>query len=135
MLQSSAWITGSTFFNNSANGVGGAFRAHIAGAGVHLDNCDLIQNDAPNGGGVIDLEQAGRAFLNRSRFLGNTSVKGGAIRMQTESTATITDCYFSKNEANAGGVVYLMYRANVNLYNVTMEVNKANYEGGAIYCR
>jgi len=134
LLQSSVWASDSTFQNNSANGVGGVFRAHIGGSGVHLDNCDLLHNDAPNGGGVVDLEQEGRVFLNRSRFIGNTSGKGGVIRMQTESTATINDCHFSTNEANYGGVVYLMYRANMDLNNVTMETNKANSDGGAIYC-
>ena len=91
-----------TFTNNTG---GGAVR--IEGGAVHVADASFVSNSAPrsNGGGAAVL--AGRVIIERTRFVNNRAVSGGAIYVQgNASSVELVGATISDNVASsAGGAV------------------------------
>jgi Ca2+-binding RTX toxin-like protein len=118
---------------NIANSAGGGV-INIEGR-VSLDNCDVSDNSAIEGGGVYN---SGTLTVHRSTFR-NNRIRSGAGIFHSAGTLTITNSTISNNlsRVNGGGIFILDGTASLN--HVTMASNVADADGngtgngGAIY--
>jgi predicted outer membrane repeat protein len=76
-----------------------------------------------------------RVRLNKMKFLGNKGVSGGALFMEENAFAVVSDTTFSGNQSSNGGAVYLAGLAGVSseatIYYSTFTGNKATGAGSA----
>eukprot|EP00026_Physarum_polycephalum_P002424 Phypoly_transcript_02430.p1 GENE.Phypoly_transcript_02430~~Phypoly_transcript_02430.p1 ORF type:complete len:886 (+),score=114.46 Phypoly_transcript_02430:72-2729(+) len=103
---STVTITSSHFTSNSALS-GGAL--YIDSSTVTVSNCDFTTNHATSNGGAIAIDD-----------------------VSTASNVNITNCNFSNNSASSGAGIYAI-SGNVGLYYGSLNGNKANQSGGAVY--
>lgn len=143
-------ITGNKCEKNN----GGIYRT-ARGGGVYtgknstlsIKGCDIYENESQGGGGGIFAYQATSFTIAKSddnditKIHSNKSLdKGGGIRVDAGSTATITDCHIYSNEveyhnaqsASNGGGIHLD-AGTLDITHSTINNNTASKYGGGIY--
>jgi predicted outer membrane repeat protein len=148
-----------SFSANTAGALGGGI--HCQGSSPSVRHCVFTSNDATtDGGGAIFAMSSSAPVIESCTFMGNTSgYHGGAIYghsspvtvsdclfyqneawgwggalsfLYGESTAQFTDCTFTGNDADIGGVLYCYDDANVSFGNCTFESNSAQVNGSLV---
>lgn len=128
--QGSLKITGfSTFYGNSATGIGGAI--YLNGPGI-IDDAHFFVNHSDRDGGAIRTTNAGPTLrLTNSSFDGDTSGgSGGALNLR--SPAEIDSCLFVNAHADAVGGSIGLLGAGVRVMNSVFRANRSDSGGGAI---
>jgi parallel beta-helix repeat protein/predicted outer membrane repeat protein len=132
---SSPEFIGCTFRNNTANLTGGAVWIN-GNSSPSFTDC-LIENNAAatQGGGGINCKPNTSVTLTNCTFVGNTTPwGGGGLCLENNVNATILNCTFSGNEGQEGGGVY-SYHCNPSLTDCYFSDNEAILNGGGIFCR
>ena len=102
-------ISNSTFAGNLADGGGALFASK---ANVTINDCIFKNNRAcnplmeqgGNGGGAIQLQYNTQATISNCDFISNTTdCSGGALLTYVGTTVTLNNCNFLKNEADDHG--------------------------------
>ncbi len=144
---------------NFSNGGGGVI--YNTGSHISINNCTFINNTAYYGGAIF--ANAGTSVeIKNSKFISNTTTgHGGAIAIEKNSPASITDTTFKDCQSidDAGGAVYAIstdlevknsnfincsanfagaicsLKSELLVTNTSFTNNSARYEGGAIIKR
>ena len=98
------------FFNNSAQGLGGALAYDPDDDGVLLDVIDstFFQNTTLVDGGAINLQRGGYATFLGNIFSNNTAVEdGGAARTEGTDIRFVDNDFCMNDSGWAGGALYL----------------------------
>ena len=135
------------FEENEAESGGGAVYGSGepagGGASFHLLDCIFEANVAAASGGALMFSNGGAPVIEACTFLENESPLGGALKVQSDVTATFDDCFFVRNRASggdypSGGAVHLhggaAAGADAEFYNCHFEENSAADQAGAVYC-
>ena len=124
-------------FGHQYTGVGGGmhFDGGLSGAYTELNNCQIVDNYAPIGGGV-GAEGVDDFHVNGSDFVGNTAIFGGGA-IWSDSDADFTNCEVSGNMATGDGTFCSgagLYSQNSTslIQNCLITENTADGSGGAI---
>lgn len=134
---STATITGTSLVHNTAK-YGGAVMVY--GADVNISSSVLSNNESTSGfGGAIYARQGDEEIsltsmvtIDGSTFQENNSQgSGGAIYLNTNSSANISNTSFISNTAVDGGAIYSV--SNLTIENCTFTTNVAEKDGGALY--
>ena len=125
-------LTGSTFFNNSAQLGGATYRGANSTGGFGYDNT-YISNKAELDGGAIYWNGAG-GNITDSEFHNNTAGRnGGAVYVgAVGATAYIADALFVNNDAGGNGGAVDWAASNGHILRSTFEYNDA-VNGGAVF--
>ena len=125
-------LTGSTFFNNSAQLGGATYRGANSTGGFGYDNT-YISNKAELDGGAIYWNGAG-GNITYSEFHNNTAGRnGGAVYVgAVGATAYIADAVFENNDAGGNGGAVDWAASNGHILRSTFEYNDA-VNGGAVF--
>jgi hypothetical protein len=124
----SATFRNCTFTDNSASVQGGAVA--ILGTGNPLFvACTFRGNRAGDTGGAI-VHFGNTVDIRDSQFIDNTATAGGAIRTALSAAATVANCTFTGNSAQAGGAVWIDAIGST-LTNCTFQSNSANFANGS----
>ena len=126
-------LTGSTFFNNSAQLGGATYRGANSTGGFGYDNT-YISNKAELDGGAIYWNGAG-GNITDSEFHDNIAGRnGGAVYVgAVGATAYITDAIFDNNTAGENGGAVDWAASNGHILRSTFEYNDAGTNGGAVF--
>eukprot|EP00210_Caulerpa_lentillifera_P003966 g3785.t1 len=125
-------LENSTFVANSAK-FGGAcvfyFGSKVRGDELFFDN-----NEArvTNGGGICLLSESHMELRNSTFQRNKARGHGGAVYATRSSKLSISQCYFSRNEAQFGGAIYGHDSINGTITNSNFIENQALFTGGAI---
>jgi predicted outer membrane repeat protein len=117
----------------TAAGAGGAVQ--VAGnATVDMDRCSLQQNHAETLGGAVALDDAALMHAKHSSFVENVCAqKGGGLYATKASEVHFQHCIVARNEANAGGGLYLYDKPTLRLESTPVADNiAAEYGGGVV---
>lgn len=118
--------------NNIDAGGSGAAGMELFGDAT-LTMVDVCQNTADAGPGGIKLNSGSSAIITDSRIHNNTGNNGGGILATANTSALLQRDEIARNEAiEDGGGILLSSSANMNLENVTVAENWAE-DGGGIY--
>ena len=137
--ESTAYITGCEFYNNTAY-FGGAIAVSRGGT-VYIKDSYFHDNHGflnTNGAGVMYVER-GYAYIENSTFENNTASEGGVLYLGFESEADIVNSTFIRNSAietthsEGGGGAIFTRSNNLNIENCSFIENHADLYGGAIY--
>ncbi len=125
-------MSGSTFYNNSAQFGGATYRGSNSTGGYGYDNI-YTDNHAEIDGGAIYWNGAG-GNVTYSEFYNNTAGRnGGAVCVGVVgATSYITDAIFNNNTAGGNGGAIDWAASNGNVLRSTFEYNNAQ-QGGAIF--
>ncbi|MCB9336498.1 MAG: right-handed parallel beta-helix repeat-containing protein [Lewinellaceae bacterium] len=132
-------LTNCNFFsNNSANG--GAGMASEETNAIIIDSCNFTQNTGAGSGGVLRFLQVSvdaNVEITACNFIDNqTNSTVGALLFvaanSTALTASLHDCQFSGNEAEAGGALGAFGTVALDITNCDFTNNSAEY-AGALY--
>ena len=135
---SKLYVRNCLFENNTSNS-SGVFYLDELGSGQILDSV-FRNNVVTDTGAPIILDASSPAIIKNCLFEGNSGVKGGAIHIKVfdysyRSSASITDCNFTKNKASLyGGAIYSKYGLT-NIDNCRFADNSAGTYGGAIFTK
>lgn len=122
----SCTISNCTFFSNgSPSGIGGG-GAIYAGGSEFISNCIFTENSSSA------LRICGGPTVIDCVFNGNSSNRGGGIRVSGSGTSTITNCLFYGNSADYGGAIRCFESANLLITNCVFTDNSAGIRGGAL---
>lgn len=111
-LYRSLSMDGDVVIQNDCSG-SGATTGHGGGiAGLTLDtftmkNVSVSDNEAPQWGGGVYLEDVASTEISHSTFLNNTAQKGGGIYLTGGQQATIRQSSIKQNQAGWGAGVYV----------------------------
>lgn len=121
----------STAQNNIAQNNGGGGGLSIAGNNSEITKSRIINNDAPRGGGGVEVNNVVR--ISNTTIADNTTSGGGGGLLAVFGTAYVTNSTISSNSAfRSGGGIALPYGIVV-LTNSTVSGNRVtNGEGGGI---
>jgi len=98
---------------------------------LKIQDSHFTSNNGVFNGGVVYMANS-TARLHGTFFKDNKSGEnGGAIYAVTNSTLTVTDSKFMKNEARDGGCFFIK-KSSVKILQSTFNKNKADVDGGAI---
>lgn len=124
----------STFQDNHAKLEGGAL--YIINARVSIIDCQFKTNSAKSGGSIYIDYYTVSIFIYNSYFQNNHAKdKGGALCIANAMTSIIK-CQFEHNSAYSGGAIYIVNTIkSSHIFNSTCVANKAEDDGGAIYCK
>lgn len=93
-------VTGCTFRENDAEAAGGGIRCSDSSS-VDLQGCAFKGNSADFGGGVM-VRAGSSATVDATLFEDNEAEYSAGFRYEN-STAVVTNCTFSRNDAYSGG--------------------------------
>lgn len=146
IAESGVTLTGCSFggsdpsLANVASMDGGGLYA--VNTGVTLSGCMFQQNKSSTGGGLAArgtaLDATGCTFVGNQPGPQN-GAGGGGISLASASSATLTDCAFSNNNASVGGAVYVGGASSLRLSGSStastclLSGNSSSGSGGAIY--
>eukprot|EP00210_Caulerpa_lentillifera_P006658 g6361.t1 len=123
-------LTDVHFGNNRARN-GGAIHTYKAGLEL-LSPCKFIQNHGSNEGGGIWMS-ASRAFITSCDFNSSNVLRGGALRVESNSSVRISGARFINGTAyNNGGAIDLVQSSTMIVSNANFSGNHAGEHGGAI---
>ncbi len=121
---------GGTFFGSLKSGGG----LYITGGTVTVTNCTFSDNPVgPGYGGAIFMTGGGLTVADCT-LLRNTAAYGGAIALNGNTVATITNCTLSGNTVStAGGAVYTNNSTDqITIRNSTLSANISRGAGGGV---
>lgn len=114
----------------------------VSGFPIRLDitRSKVQLNTAATGGGGginVDSRVIASIGITGTEFTGNKGTNGGAIALSPGSRLYGTGARFTSNEATAGhgGAISAPISGTITLPGVTMSLNKASGNGGAIYAQ
>ncbi|MBQ1847615.1 MAG: hypothetical protein II135_06405, partial [Clostridia bacterium] len=120
--------------NNNTHGTGGAICARGTGS-LELDNCLFEDNYSSGTGGAVHVFGI-TATITDTAFNNNRSTNstGGALQIGKDendnSSATVTGCTFSGNNAVGGGAIYVRRYARADIIDTTLTGNTSGSTGG-----
>eukprot|EP00210_Caulerpa_lentillifera_P003956 g3775.t1 len=137
-------IYGSHFLRNKARDGGSLFIENFANGTV--SNCNFTNNTVTAVGGALEIRRNSSLNIQRSfllskifiprRILGvilnNEAQHGGSISIEVYSSATVSQCNFTKNVANEGGAIDMYDNASIALSD-SIFLNNEGFYGGAIF--
>lgn len=142
-----ATVKNCTFVQNTTGILGGALFSNT-GAYLTVTDCVFTENHSEKRGGAIGIYD--NAPIVGCVFTGNSAINGGAIYSGDESQRIscngwgdtmskagmqVVDCEFKDNVATEnGGAMYAYMSCYVDVINTTFTGNKAELQGGAIWC-
>jgi len=117
-----------------SGGRGGAL--FISGCSPTITKCDIFDNSADKGGGLFceysDTDISVCVIRDNSAAAGGS---GGGIETDLYSSALITRCTISGNEADwSGGGLSVRNSSSAVLENCSITDNQSSLDGGGIYC-
>ncbi len=112
--------------NSSPNSGGGMSIAY--GAQVNVTDCVFRQNDASNGGALLNLA-AEEAVIERSVFADNTTWGLGGAVFSYQSDPWFINCLFTCNTAQEGGAISNLDGSYPYIVNSTFYGNTASTAG------
>ena len=130
--EGTSYLSGITFYNCHANGVGGGALANTGT--LDLTDCYFSFNSTSNGGSSGGaLNNTGTLTISRTTFENNFAYgkTGGAIQ-HDGGTSTINESTFSNNTAQNGNGGAIAKRAYAIITNSAFIDNSATGKGGAI---
>ena len=130
MNQAKLGIARCLFEDNLAREKGGAiFGDNIA---LQVQETTFVANNALHGGAMY-VQANTQALLTNCKFHNNVAENaGGAIRGQCYVTLELHDTNFTSNKASQGGVFDIIDQANLLITHCVFEDNEAHQRGGAI---
>ena len=133
-------LTGNNVFTANKSSFGGAIYSGHNNATLTIDGATFggdsaaLGNSASTDGGAIKVDFNSSANISNTIFNNNTAVRsGGAIAVMGQTT--ISDSTFTNNSSNNGGAVWVTGNADnvVTINNTTFDSNNVgNGRGGAI---
>jgi CSLREA domain-containing protein len=129
-LDKNAFISGSTFYSNTAGNEGGAILSFHSN--LVISDSSFIGNGATSGGAIVNTF-LGHLTVNSSSFISNTATSGGALYSSLGTITVINDSFIGPNTASgAGGGIY-----NSGTFTITASIVTSNTAsagcGGGIY--
>jgi hypothetical protein len=133
-IESSTVIVRDCLFNvnHSGQSVGGL---ELVGKKIVIDGSAFIQNTAEENVGGLNVIGFDSAVIHSSRFLGNVSVLGGGVRVETQegAVARILSSTISGNTAAQGGGILLEGGSGrVEIIACRITNNQTESDGGGI---
>ena len=130
MYESTLTVENSTFYKNTAQIFGGAIHA-IKSSSVNVSEAVFDQNEAAYGG-VINVKTQSKVRLRNSAFTSNKGIQfGGVMLMRVGSSLTIENSTLVSNTAIYGGVLYEIY-SNITIQDSTFYNNTSSDHGGVM---
>ncbi len=133
-LDSSIYLSGTTFTNNGVNTTtGGA--VNLTTSALVVQGSTFETNSTSTSGGAIN---ALGTYLNISgtTFEGNTAQAGGAVFVDADNNSAITSIFanavFKDNRANNGAALAIQNAATTQISNSSFDGNSSTNNGGAI---
>lgn len=142
-------VSNSKIFGNiSTNwGDGGGIYSHARFSTVNMDNCEVYDNSARNGGGVFTLTENPSAVshttINRSTFYDNSAYWSGGGLSSTAATCNVNinhSTFMNNSALDKGGAMTCSYNASSAYYgsfltilNSTIVQNTAGNNQYAVY--
>ncbi len=118
------------FFSNIGGRLGGAIC--IGGGDVEVMNSTFENNEAPSGGGAFFIFQENFTIVSDCEFSGNISDFGGVMRSQGDESIW-ENCTFEDNEGpSAGGAICGTFESVVNIEGGLFFSNTSAF-GGAVF--
>jgi len=127
-IDKSLTITGNGLLNTTVNGNANGRIFNITSGNVTLNDIDLTNGAAENGGAILVSNATLTVNLSRitNSVANGASGSGGAINVGTGSTLSVFNSLITGNTANrAGGGIESVAGTTVNLTNVTLSGNNA----------
>ncbi len=112
-------ISGCTFIDNASDRGGGIYIHSSDDVGI--SDCTFVNNDGRKAGGGIGIGdpqnlQTTEVKICKSRFVSNTSLRGGAIHNHEGAVAYMVNCYLTGNSSTKeGGGVFNSRHSGMNL--------------------
>ena len=125
-------VENTNFTENKAY-YGGAIFVGSAGGSTNITDSQFIRNSAVNDGGAVYLTSS-YTVLNRTTFINNTAINGGAIN--AAGTGEVNQVYnssFDGNRANGGYGGAINWVASAGYINYTNFTNNYAKYGGALH--
>lgn len=97
LAQGSLAVEGCMFHRGTAHRFGGG-AIYAAGTSLSIRHCQFLENLGRQGGAIL-LDDEVEAILSDSELSGNGAVQGGAIRLREGASLRIERCTFSDNRA------------------------------------
>jgi predicted outer membrane repeat protein len=130
-----AVLDGFTITAGNANVVSTGYKGggmKIIDGNPTLNNLVFAGNRAGYGGGISNKNSA--PTLQNVDFIANLAlVVGGGMYIFDGSSPSLSDVFFSGNDATNGGGVYNTNNSNTTLLRVTFSGNEVNHNGGGMY--
>jgi hypothetical protein len=141
-----ATITNCKFIDNESDRGGGIY-IHSSGK-IEISGCDFVNNDGRKAGGGIgigDPQALGDTLVKicKSRFISNTSLRGGAVHNHEDAETYLVNCILAGNSSTGegGGVFNSRHTSGttaiIGLHNCILAGNVADGagtdQGGAIF--
>ena len=118
---------------NNATDNGGGIDA--CGAGIVIESCSFSENNCTNHGGAIHSNCGIDLLITNCDFTLNTTDDevggGGGIALLGSSTADVSDCTFTNNQAAVCGGVYLRDASVTTWTDCQFNQNHASWRTGA----
>lgn len=123
--------------NNNTHGTGGAICVRGTGS-LELDGCLFEENYTAGVGGAVHVFGITATIKNTTFNNNRSNTTGGALQIGKDendnSSATVTDCTFSGNNAVGGGAIYVKKGASADITGTALTANTAGSTGGgAVY--
>jgi len=124
--------TNCTFFNNSAQDVGGALHCEGPDAPIYVsfNDCRFEWNEAEYGGAAL-LRSAVYPTFTRCWFGNNEAAVAGVAYLH-HALPVFTECTFYENTADWGGA-FLVGQADPSWMNCTFYANAGAMQGGSLW--
>ncbi len=112
-------ITNCSFIDNESDRGGGIY-IHDSDE-IEISGCDFVNNDGRKAGGGIGIGDPGdlqttEVKICKSRFISNTSLRGGAIHNHEGAVTYMVNCYLTGNSSTKeGGGVFNSRHTGTNL--------------------
>ena len=143
--ESTATITNTAFYNNTATASGGALS--VNGSTAYLISCEFGKEGAGNTagdkagailvtqGGIVEMTVADGVSGSVSYNTASGEYGGGAVYVDTNAVLKAEGYVFEGNQAVSGGAIYMAAGAEVNSKNNRFVKNATiSKNGGAVYC-
>lgn len=124
-------LIGCTFRENTASSAGGGIRCSD-NSSVDVQDCFFKGNSAHFGGGVM-LRAGSTATVDGTLFEDNTAEYSAGLRCEN-STVTVTNSTFSRNDAYSGGGLGSGVSGFVTLSDCVFYDNTASFRGAGYAC-
>jgi predicted outer membrane repeat protein len=107
-------------------------------SGVLIDTCEIAENDAESGGGVLISQMLAPAMIRSTTIRGNRAISVGGGLFCYANTMSVSDCVISDNVAANGGGVYLGLSSSampvrLEFTRCVIAANSASSNGGGVY--
>lgn len=129
-LYTGVTIDNCTIERNSANSGAGIY---CEGTSASITGSTIFHNTAVEAGGGVYCDHT-TLTADRCTFMGNSARNGGGVYTHMGGNIALTSCMFAGNSADNGAGLYLNEDWSPQMNNCTVAANAANSEGGGIFC-